>query len=50
MSKRQYGMIAGIAGAAAFAAWWMRSRRSTTAEEMTSEDRGELIFSNSPDV
>jgi hypothetical protein len=48
MTRSRFGLLAGIAGAA-FATWWMRHRRSHTS--MTSaSDRGEVIFSNSPQV
>jgi hypothetical protein len=43
-------MIASIAGAAALAAWWVRSRRGTVAEQMASGSRGEVIYSNSPAI
>ena len=44
MSKTRYGMLAGIAGAA-FAGWWWRHRRSS---EHINDERGEVIFTNSP--
>ncbi len=47
MNRKTYGMIAGIAGAAF--AWWMRKRQSMRTTQGT-EDRGEVIFSNSPIV
>jgi len=48
MTKKRYGMLAGIAGAA-FAAWWMR-RRDSMARQMGqySREQGEVIFRNSP--
>jgi hypothetical protein len=51
MTKRRYGMLAGIAGAA-FAAWWY-SRRDSLARRMSQSTRaganhGEVIFRNSP--
>ena len=46
MTKKRYGMLAGLAGAA-FAAWWWRRHHSATG--MGSDfDRGETIYSNSP--
>jgi hypothetical protein len=48
MSRRQYGLIAGVASAAAFAAaWWWRSHR-TNGNAIPATERGEVIFSNSP--
>lgn len=50
MTKRQYGMIATMAGAAMAAAWWWR-RRDWVAEGMSEAGhRGEVIYSNSPSV
>ena len=51
MTKRQYGMIATMAGAAMAAAWWWR-RRDSIAEGMSEagHSRGELIYTNSPTV
>ena len=46
MSRRTYGMLAGIAGAAF--AWWMRNRHTMQAQQPMSEERGEVIFSNAP--
>ena len=49
MTKRQYGLIATMAGAAMAAAWWWR-RRDFVAEGMSEagHERGETIFSNAP--
>ena len=49
MTKRQYGVIATVAGAAMAAAWWWR-RHDWVAEGMSEAGhaRGELIYSNSP--
>jgi len=49
MTKRQYGVIATVAGAAMAAAWWWR-RHDWVAEGMSEagHSRGELIYSNSP--
>lgn len=47
MTKKRYGLIAGIAGAA-FATWWMRRRRSVRGLSQMSQDRGDVIYSNSP--
>ena len=51
MTKRQYGVIATVAGAAMAAAWWWR-RRDWVADGMSEagHSRGELIYSNSPSV
>jgi hypothetical protein len=53
MTKKRYGMLAGIAGAA-FAAWWY-SRRDAMARRMSQPSQGgsahgEVIFRNSPVV
>jgi hypothetical protein len=48
MTKRQYGLIAGLAGAA-FAAWRYFGRRGTVADEATANvTRGEVIYRNDP--
>ena len=50
MTKRQYGYIAGLAGAA-FAAWKYFGRRGTIAEQMSaSRSRGEVIYRNDPSI
>ncbi len=51
MTKKRYGMLAGIAGAA-FAAWWY-SRRDSVAQRMsrstqTGSNHGQVIFRNTP--
>ena len=51
MTKKRYGMLAGIAGAA-FAAWWYK-RRDSIARRMSQSaqsggNHGEVIFRNSP--
>jgi hypothetical protein len=50
MTRTQYGWLAGIAGAAAAATWWWRRRDTVAAGMSGSGDRGETIFSNSPQV
>jgi hypothetical protein len=47
MTKKHYGLIAGLAGAA-FAAWKYFGRRGTAAEAMTGSSRGEVIYRNDP--
>jgi hypothetical protein len=50
-NRKRYGMIAGLAGAASLAAWWLRRRSAPTiAEQMTtvSEEHGQVIYSNTP--
>jgi hypothetical protein len=51
MTRTQYGWIATAAGAAMAMAWWWR-RRDWVAEGMSEagHGRGEMIFSNSPQV
>ena len=46
MNRTGLGILAGIAGAA-FATWWMRRQRVNFGTTSSSE-RGEVIFSNSP--
>jgi hypothetical protein len=48
VTKKQYGMIAGLAGAA-FAAWKYFGRRGTIAEA-TGSSRGEVIYRNDPSM
>lgn len=49
MSRTQYGLICGIAGAASLAAYWWTHRRNWVANRMSeSGSRGETIFSNAP--
>ena len=49
MTRRQYGWIASVTGAAMAAAWWWR-RRDALAAGMSEagHSRGETIFTNSP--
>ena len=47
MNRNRFGILAGIAGAA-FATWWFRQRRSQMSTP--SPDRGEVIFSNTPNA
>jgi hypothetical protein len=51
MTKTQYGWIATVAGAAMAAAWWWR-RRDYVPEGMpeAGRDRGEVIFSTTPQI
>jgi hypothetical protein len=51
MTRAQYGWFATIAGAAMATAWWWR-RRDTTIGGMSQagHQRGEVIFSNSPQL
>ena len=49
MTKKQYGLIAGLAGAA-FAAWKYFGRRGMHAEHAASSSRGEVIYRNDPSV
>ena len=46
MTKKQYGLIAGLAGAA-FAAW-KYFRRRDTREPMPVNNRGDVIYRNDP--
>ena len=48
MNRNRLGILAGIAGAA-FATWWFRQRRSQMST-MPAAERGEVIFSNSPNA
>ena len=43
MTRKRYGLLAGIAGAA-LAAWYWRRRSHANA----ASDKGEVIFSNTP--
>jgi hypothetical protein len=49
MTRTQYGWFATITGAAMAAAWWWR-QRETGAGSMAQagHERGEVVFSNSP--
>lgn len=44
MTKRTYGILAGVLGSA-LGAWWYRRRQSTTRP---SAGRGTVIFDNTP--
>ena len=46
MTRSRYGLLAGIAGAA-LAAWYWRSRKGSIPE-FSGDDRGEVIFRNTP--
>lgn len=46
MSKRTYGILAGVIGSA-LGAWWY-SRRRAFADSRTNSDRGTVIFDNTP--
>jgi hypothetical protein len=46
MSRRTYGILAGVIGSA-LGAWWY-SRHRTTASGHTNESRGTVIFDNTP--
>ncbi|HVH55583.1 MAG TPA: hypothetical protein VM791_04990 [Vicinamibacterales bacterium] len=46
MSRRTYGILAGVLGSA-LGAWWY-SRRRALAGGRTSTDRGTVIFDNTP--
>lgn len=45
LSKRNYGILAGIIGSA-FGAWWYRRRRGSSAAAM--DRRGTVIYDNTP--
>lgn len=47
MTKRHYGILAGLAGAAA-AVWFYRAHAQRALELASDYDRGEVIFSNTP--
>lgn len=47
MTRSRYGLLAGIAGPA-FAAWWWRGRTPAPVMRAHAHDRGETIFSNTP--
>ena len=50
MTKKQYGLIAGLAGAA-FAAWkYFGQRGMNAAHTATGSSRGEVIFRNDPSM
>ena len=50
MTKKQYGLIASLAGAA-FAAWKYFGRRGTSGEPMaTASSHGEVIYRNDPSL
>jgi hypothetical protein len=46
LSKRTYGILAGVIGSAACAWWWARQRAGSTSA--ATADRGEVIFHNTP--
>jgi hypothetical protein len=46
VSKRTYGIVAGVIGAAVGAWWWRRQRAS--ASVAPANDRGTTIFRNTP--
>jgi hypothetical protein len=48
MTKRHYGLIAGIAGAVAATWWWRRRDVVTAGMSEAGHERGETIFTNSP--
>jgi len=47
LSRKQYGWLAGIAGAA-FATWWLRRGDAARQLNDAASNRGETIFSNHP--
>jgi hypothetical protein len=49
MTRKRFGILAGIAGAA-FATWWRRRNRLGHPTLTSAAERGEVIFSNSPQV
>jgi len=46
MSRRTYGILAGVIGSA-LGAWWYSRRRALVAGR-TNTDRGRVIFDNTP--
>ena len=47
LTRKQYGWLAGIAGAA-FATWWLRRGDAARQLNDAASNRGETIFSNHP--
>ncbi|HTL45183.1 MAG TPA: hypothetical protein VL262_12655 [Vicinamibacterales bacterium] len=47
MTKRTWGILAGIAGSA-FGAWYFRSRLGRRSSISADRDRGTVIFDNTP--
>jgi hypothetical protein len=47
LTKKQYGWLAGIAGAA-FATWWFRRGDAARHMNAAGSERGETIFTNHP--
>ena len=49
MSTRTWGVVAGFAGAAMGAYWWVRKQTAAySTQAQPSPDRGEVIFHNNP--
>jgi len=49
MTRSRYGLLAGIAGAA-FATWWWRGHKGARRLSTNgTHERGEVIFSNTPE-
>ena len=48
MTRSQYGLLAGLAGAGAAFAWWWR-RRGTHGHVAAPDTYGETIYRNTPE-
>jgi hypothetical protein len=49
MTRSQYGILAGIAGAALAAWWWQRRDSMIRGMSRAGRERGEVIFRNAPE-
>ncbi|MEO8521094.1 MAG: hypothetical protein ABI603_07015 [Acidobacteriota bacterium] len=47
MSKRTYGILAGVIGSA-MGAWWWSRQQSAVSADANPPDRGTVIFDNTP--
>ena len=50
MTKRTFGLLAGVLGSAVGAWWWARQRALSQRTNTPARERGTVIFDNTPTV
>jgi hypothetical protein len=48
VTKRTFGMLAGVIGSAVGAWWWAKQRAALANRHLTPRERGTVIFDNTP--